>query len=230
MSKSITIAIDGYSSTGKGTLARALANRLSYRYIDTGAMYRAATWIGMQDRLVSGDEVDRKALLEKLDHVDLEFRHNPKSGKSEIYIDGIHRESEIRTPEVTASVSAVSAIPEVRRKMVDIQRNWGREGGIVMEGRDIGTVVFPDAELKIFMTAEPEIRAQRRYDEWKKQGLEIEFEDVLTDLNERDHKDSNREDSPLKQAPDARLLDNSKLNPEEQLDLAYRWVQEIIGL
>jgi len=228
MSKSITIAIDGYSSTGKGTLARALAAELKYNYIDTGAMYRAVTWYGMQHGLVYGDEVKKDELIDELQSLSIEFRFVESAGKSELFINGENREKEIRTPEVTASVSAVSAISEIRKNMVQLQRSWGERGGIVMEGRDIGTVVFPNAELKIFLTARPEVRAQRRFDEWKSQGKDVAFDEVYEDLKTRDHKDSTRADSPLEQAEDALLLDNSELTPEEQLKVALSWAHDKI--
>lgn len=226
MSKPITIAIDGFSSTGKGTLARALARELKYNYIDTGAMYRAVTWYGMKNGLVSGDDVNEAELIAKLDDLKLEFRFVESVGKSQMFINDQNRENEIRTPEVTASVSAVSAISAIRKSMVEIQRSWGEHGGIVMEGRDIGTVVFPNAELKIFLTARPEIRAQRRYDEWCAQGKDVDFETVFEDLKTRDAKDSSRADSPLHRAKDARLLDNSELTPSQQLEIALKWARE----
>lgn len=228
MSKSITIAIDGYSSTGKGTLARALAAELKYNYIDTGAMYRAVTWYGMQHGLVRGDEVKKDELIDELQNLTIEFRFVESAGKSDLFINGENREKEIRTPEVTASVSAVSAISEIRKNMVQLQRSWGERGGIVMEGRDIGTVVFPNAELKIFLTARPEVRAQRRYDEWKSQGKDVDFDEVYEDLKTRDYKDSTRADSPLEQAEDARLLDNSELTPAEQLKVVLSWAHDRI--
>ena len=229
MSRPITIAIDGFSSTGKGTLARALARELKYNYIDTGAMYRAVTWYGMKNGLVSGDDVNEAELIAKLNDLNLEFRFVESVGKSQIFINGQNRENEIRTPEVTASVSAVSAISAIRKSMVEIQRAWGEHGGIVMEGRDIGTVVFPHAELKIFLTARPEIRAQRRYDEWRAQGKDVDFDTVFEDLKTRDVKDSSRADSPLHRAEDARLLDNSELTPSQQLEIALKWAREEIA-
>lgn len=228
MSAPITIAIDGYSSTGKGTLARALARELKYSYVDTGAMYRAVTWFGMQRDFVKGDQVDIHSLVSALDDLAIEFKYVESAGKSQMFINGENREIEIRSPEVTASVSAVSAVSQIRKKMVELQRSWGQRGGIVMEGRDIGTVVFPNAELKIFLTARPEVRAQRRFDEWRGQGKEVEFNTVFDDLKTRDLKDTTRSDSPLVQADDARLLDNSELSPDEQLAVALEWAQKAI--
>lgn len=209
-------------------MARALARELGYIYIDSGAMYRGATLLCIQHALNIDRSADRQQLMDLLESVAMEFRVNAQSGRSEWWMDGENCEASIRTPEVTKHVSAVSAIPEVREAMVRLQREWGRGGGVVMEGRDIGSVVFPDAELKIFMTATPEVRAQRRYREWTAQGKSVQYDQVLNDIIERDHLDSTRSHSPLIQVPEARVLDNSNLSPDEQLTIAVQWSREII--
>ena len=224
----ITIAIDGHASTGKGTMARELARELGYIYIDSGAMYRGVTLLSIRHGLSEDNEHNCIQLLELLHQSNLEFRVNKNSQRSELWMDGMCCEAEIRTPAVTKQVSAVSAVPAIREALVELQRKWGAGGGVVMEGRDIGSVVFPNAELKIFMTASPEVRAQRRFREWSSQGKTISYEEVLADLVERDHLDSTRAHSPLVQVPEARVLDNSELSPSEQLQLALSWARETI--
>jgi cytidylate kinase len=212
----ITIAIDGYSSTGKSTIAKQIAKELGYIYVDSGAMYRAVTYYALQNGFISKEEFNIKKLIKQLPNITLKFKFNPELGFAEMYLNNKNIEHDIRTMEVSSFVSAVAAVPEVRLQLVKQQQKMGKEKGIVMDGRDIGTVVFPDAELKIFMTASPEIRAKRRFDELIKRGDEIEFEDVLKNVQERDYIDSHREDSPLIKAEDAIEIDNSNLTLEEQ--------------
>lgn len=214
----ITIAIDGFSSTGKSTVAKALAKHLGYIYVDTGAMYRAVTFYAMQNKLISDNHFDREKLISKLDNIIIRFVFNQEKGFSEVYLNDTNVEKEIRTLEVSQFVSQVAAIPEVRKKLVEIQRRIGNNKGVVMDGRDIGSVVFPDAELKIFMTASPEKRAKRRYDELLDRGEIVIFDDVLKNVKERDYIDSNRKDSPLIKVKDAVEIDNSDLSLEEQFE------------
>lgn len=229
MSKKITIAIDGFSSTGKSTLAKQLANYLGYVYVDTGAMYRAVTYFAMQNGYITSDYFDKETLVSSLFYIKLHFEFNPKVGFGEMFLNGENVESQIRTMEVSNNVSRVAEISEVRAKLVEQQQEMGKEKGIVMDGRDIGTVVFPDAELKIFMTASPETRAQRRFDELKNKGQQVTFEEVLKNVQERDYIDTHREDSPLVKAKDAIEIDNSNLTREEQfqkvLDLALSYTK-----
>jgi len=212
----ITIAIDGYSSTGKSTIAKQIAKELGYIYVDSGAMYRAVTYYALQNGFISKEEFNIKKLIKQLPNITLKFKFNPELGFAEMYLNNKNIEHDIRTMEVSSFVSAVAAVPEVRLQLVKQQQKMGKEKGIVMDGRDIGTVVFPDAELKIFMTASPEIRAKRRFDELIKRGDKIEFEDVLKNVQERDYIDSHREDSPLIKAEDAIEIDNTNLTLEEQ--------------
>ncbi len=219
----IRIAIDGYSSCGKSTLARQLADALGYLYIDSGAMYRAVTlyFLHHQVRFEQPEEV-RQAL----ENIHIDFTPNPKTGKSEIYLNGENVERQIRDMIVAEKVSTVAAIKEVREFAVARQRELGNQKGIVMDGRDIGTVVFPDAELKIFMTADPEVRVTRRYDETWKTDPQITVEEVRQNLQIRDFMDSHRVQSPLVKAKDARVLDNSHMDKEEQLQLVLGWIEE----
>jgi cytidylate kinase len=219
--KPITIAVDGYSSTGKSTMARALAKRLGFRYIDTGAMYRAVTLYALREELFDAeDRVNKEALLLKLPHIKLRF-----TASNTISLNGAVVEEEIRSMRVSERVSKVAAITEVRRKLVAEQQAMGAEGGIVMDGRDVGTVIFPDAELKIFMTADPLVRAKRRQAELAAKGEHHSLEEVLKNLVERDELDAAREEGPLVQAEDARILDNSHLSREDQLKLAESWAR-----
>jgi cytidylate kinase len=218
--RKIVIAIDGFSSCGKSTMAKDLAREIGYIYIDSGAMYRAITLFCLQNGLIADGVVNEKELVEKLNHIKLSFVLNPETGKPETMLNGINVEKEIRTLEVSNHVSLVSAIAPVRRAMVAQQQQMGLEKGIVMDGRDIGTTVFPDAELKIFVTASPEIRAQRRLDEMTAKGETATFESILENVKMRDHLDQNREESPLRKADDALLLDNSTLTIAEQ----KRWL------
>lgn len=217
--KKIIIAIDGHSSTGKSTIAKQLATELEYIYVDTGAMYRAVTYYAMHNGFISEEHFDREGLIAQLNNIELSFIFNEGKGFGEIYLNGENIEEAIRTLRVSNFVSAVAAVPEVRKMQVKQQLELGKNKGIVMDGRDIGTVVFPEAELKIFMTASADKRAQRRYDELKAKGEKVQFTEVLKNIEERDYIDSNREDSPLKQAPDAVLIDNSNMNIKEQFAL-----------
>ena len=218
MDKKITIDIDGFSSTGKSTLAKQLAKYLGYIYVDTGAMYRAVTLYAMQHDFISDTHFDKKALIERLPKISLQFLFNPDLGYAEIFLNEKNVEAEIRTLEVSNFVSRIAEISEVRAKLVEQQQNMGKNKGIVMDGRDIGTVVFTDAELKLFMTASPETRARRRYEELLQKGQEVTYEEVLKNVQERDYIDTHREDSPLTKADDAIEIDNSHLSIQEQFD------------
>ncbi len=225
----ITIAIDGFSSTGKSTVARQLASALAYVYVDTGAMYRAVTLYALRSGFISGETVDHHTLIDQLESLDLEFRHNPDSERSDMYLNGENVEKAIRTLEVSQMVSQVSVLPEVREKLVALQRKMGENKALVMDGRDIGTVVFPNAELKIFMTASPDIRAARRYKELLERGENVQYEDVLENVRKRDHIDANRAVSPLKKAEDAVVIDNSDMGLEEQFERLLFLAKQIIG-
>lgn len=215
--KKITIAIDGHSSCGKSTMAKELARQLGYVYVDTGAMYRTVTLFAMRHNLFLADgEVDTDSLRKCMPEIEVSFRFNEETGRPDAYLNGECVEKVIRSIEVSNHVSKVAAIPFVREAMVDQQRRMGAEKGIVMDGRDIGTTVFPDAELKIFVTASSKVRAQRRYDELKEKGMPADFDEILKNVEERDYIDSHREVSPLRQAPDALLLDNSEMTIPEQ--------------
>lgn len=224
--KKITIAIDGFSSTGKSTVAKKLAKHLGYVYVDTGAMYRAVTLYALEKGYVGDFKNNFDALVDDLPKLKLAFKVNEISNNSEIHLNGENVEGLIRNLTVSGQVSKVAAIPEVRKKLVEQQQQMGLEKGIVMDGRDIGTVVFPNAELKIFMTASAEQRAQRRYKELLDRGENISFEAVLKNVKERDYIDSNREASPLKKAKDAIEFDNSNLNFDEQFQLILEKVKE----
>lgn len=224
--KKIIIAIDGFSSTGKSTLAKRLAKHLGYVYVDTGAMYRAVTYFAMQEGFIDEHQFNVNDFVLELHRINLSFQFNEALGFAEIYLNGENIEKAIRTLKVSNFVSKVAAIPEVRYQLVKQQQLMGEAKGIVMDGRDIGTVVFPNAELKIFMTASPEIRAKRRYDELIQRGDDITYEAVLKNVNERDYIDSNRKDSPLKKASDAVAIDNSLLTIEEQFDMILSLVEK----
>ncbi len=224
--KKITIAIDGYSSCGKSTLAKELAKELNYIFVDYGAMYRAVTFFVAQKNLVTSNSIDKKAIIDILHEVNLSFQLNEETKTPEIYLNGENIEKEIRTPFVSSLVSKVAAIKEVREKLVEEQRKMGENGGIIMDGRDIGSVVFPHAELKLFVTAEIATRVERRYAEMIAKGEEVTRQEVEKNLIERDHLDSTREESPLIQTEDAIVLDNTNLNRKEQLELALTLVKE----
>lgn len=226
--KKITIAIDGFSSTGKSTLAKQLAKELEYVYVDTGAMYRAVAYFAMQHNFIGPDFFDKNALIENLPKIQLEFKFNADLGFAEMYLNGENVEKQIRTIEVSSFVSKVAAISEVRSKLVEQQQEMGKNKAIVMDGRDIGTVVFPNAELKIFMTASAETRAQRRFDELQQKGDNVTYEEVLQNVVERDNLDTSREDSPLVIAEDAIEIDNSYLNKEEQFTAVLELVNDVV--
>lgn len=228
MSKKITIAIDGFSSTGKSTIAKQLAKHLGYVYVDTGAMYRAVAYYAMQNSIISGEHFDVQKLIASLADIHISFKYNPELGFSETYLNGENVEKQIRTIEVSAYVSKVAEISEVRAKLVEQQQQMGKEKGIVMDGRDIGTVVFPDAELKLFITSDPNVRAQRRFDELVAKGDQVTFDEVLKNVTQRDYIDTHRADSPLKKADDAIEIDNSHLTKEEQFDLLLELIQKVI--
>ena len=213
----IIIAIDGFSSCGKSTFTKAIAARLGYIFIDTGAMYRAVTLYALEHGAIRSGIVDEEAVVKLLDRISITFRFNPERGASDISVNGDLVEGKIRTIEVSNCVSRVSAIPEVRRKLVAMQQEMGRRRGVVMDGRDIGTVVFPDAELKIFMTADPRVRACRRYDELRAKGDPVSLEEIERNVRERDKADMGRAISPLRQAEDAIVLDNSCMTVGEQM-------------
>lgn len=228
MTKKITIAIDGFSSTGKSTLAKQLAKHLGYIYVDTGAMYRAVALFAMQNDFISVNSLDKIGLINSLKNIILEFKFNPDLGFAEMYLNGQNVEKEIRTIEVSGFVSKVAEISEVRSKLVEQQQEMGKNKAIVMDGRDIGTVVFPDAELKIFMTASAATRAQRRFDELQQKGDLVTYEEVLKNVEERDYIDTHREDSPLVMADDAVEIDNSHLTREEQFEAVLDLVNAIV--
>jgi len=220
--KKITIAIDGFSSCGKSTMAKDLAREIGYIYIDSGAMYRAVTLYSLQHNLIQGETIDTDGLKNQLKDIHISFKLNPETGRPDTYLNGVNVEADIRTMAVSSKVSLIAALDFVRQAMVMQQQEMGKAKGIVMDGRDIGTTVFPDAELKIFVTASPEIRAQRRYDELKGKGQEANFDDILENVKQRDYIDQHREVSPLRKADDALLLDNSHMTIAEQ----KRWLAE----
>ena len=226
MNKKITIAIDGYSSTGKSTIAKQLATKLGYVYVDSGAMYRAMTLFSMQNGYISTSHFCIEDLINNLDNASLEFIYNESLGFAEMYLNGVNVEKLIRSLEVSNLVSKVSAIPEVRRKLVAIQKEIGKNKAVVMDGRDIGTVVFTDAELKIFMTSSAEKRAQRRFDELMQKGEKVSYKEVYTNVVERDRVDTTRKDSPLIKAESAIEIDNSELSKEKQFEIILKLVEE----
>ena len=225
--KKIIIAIDGHSSCGKSTMAKSLAQELGYIYIDSGAMYRVVTLYALRKGLINSGVPVIEKIIGELKNIKISFSWDEISGKNTTFLNGENVEEEIRRLEVSQNVSPISTIAEVRHEMVKQQRENGKNKGIVMDGRDIGTVVFPEAELKIFMTASPEIRAQRRFIELKEKGLDVDFNSILQNVEGRDEIDSSREVSPLKKADDALILDNSYLTREEQLKWTLEKVKEI---
>lgn len=215
--KKITIAIDGYSSCGKSTMAKDLAREIGYVYVDTGAMYRAVTLFALHNGLFAPDGTINTGELEaRMGEINISFKYNPEAGRPDTYLNGERVEDEIRTMEVSAHVSPIATLPFVRKALVASQQAMGKEKGVVMDGRDIGTVVFPDAELKVFVTASAEVRAQRRYDELKAKGMEADYEDILKNVRERDYIDSHRPIDPLRKADDALELDNSNMTIAQQ--------------
>lgn len=216
--KKIIIAIDGFSSCGKSTFAKSIAARLGYIFIDTGAMYRAVTLYALEHGAICSGIADEERIVALLPEIAITFRFNPQRGASDIYVNGDLVEGKIRTIEVSNCVSAVSSIREVREKLVAMQQQMGERRGVVMDGRDIGTVVFPDAELKIYMTADPKVRAERRYAELRAKGDEVSFDEVLDNVISRDKADMNRAISPLRKADDAVVLDNSRMTVGEQME------------
>lgn len=225
----ITIAIDGHSSTGKSTVAKQLADYLNYIYVDTGAMYRAITLYALENGFVIDGVLDKEGLLAAIDAIEVAFEYDNEKNTSRVMLNGNRVDSKIRTLEVSDQVSVVAAIPEVRRKLVAIQHKMGQKGGIVMDGRDIGTVVFPKAQLKIFMTADANVRAQRRYDELLSRGDKITYKEVYENVTERDRIDTTRKDSPLVQAKDAIVVDNTFTNLEDQFHIILQLAKDRIA-
>ncbi|GHT78315.1 cytidylate kinase [Bacteroidia bacterium] len=219
------IAIDGFSSCGKSTFAKAIAERLGYAYIDTGAMYRAVTLFALQNHLIADDAINIPSLLSRLDDISVTFRRNTATRQNEILLNGESVENAIRTIEVSGKVSEISAIKEVRTKLVSLQQAMGKDKSIVMDGRDIGTAVFPQADIKIFMTARDEVRVQRRYDELAGKGMAVGMEEIKENIAHRDYIDQHREENPLKQAKDAIVLDNSDMTPQQQME----WFEELLA-
>ena len=228
MKRKITIAIDGFSSTGKSTIAKQLAKQLGYIYVDTGAMYRAVTLYAMQKGFISKDHFDIDKLVNDLDKINLKFIFSKEKGFAQMYLNEVNVEKEIRSMDVSRLVSKVATISEIRKKLVAQQQEMGKNKGVVMDGRDIGTVVFKDAELKLFMTASPEKRATRRYKELLERGDDVNFNEILENVKYRDHVDSTRKDSPLTKASDAIDFDNSDMGLEEQFERIYNLALEII--
>lgn len=226
--KKIIIAIDGFSSTGKSTIAKQLAKHLGYVYVDTGAMYRAVALFAMENGYINSESFDTQTLINALPDIRLQFHYNEKLGFAEMFLNDKNVEDEIRTLEVSQYVSRIAEISEVRAKLVEQQQKMGERRGIVMDGRDIGTVVFPDAEVKIFMNSSAITRAQRRFEELTEKGQEVTFEEVLKNVEERDYIDSHREDSPLIIAEDAVEIDNSKLDKDEQFEQVMELVKKSI--
>lgn len=225
LKKKINIAIDGESSCGKGTIARELARALDYIFVDSGAMYRAVTLYAIDHQLSPQEFADRPEILESLS---IDFRLNEENGLYETYLNGVSVEHRIRSMEVNRLVSEISKVRAVRQYLVRQQQEIGKNKGVVMDGRDIGTVVFPDAELKIYMTAHPEIRARRRFLQLKEKGREVDFKEILSNLIERDRIDSTRDEGPLRKAPDAITLDNTDMSPEQQRRIALTWAKGVI--
>ena len=216
--KKITIAIDGFSSCGKSTMAKALARNVGYLYFDSGAMYRAVALFCMQNDMINEGKINTEALKERMSEIHISFEADPETKNSITFLNGVNVEHKIRSLEVSQVVSLVAALDFVRSEMIEQQREMGRQKGIVMDGRDLGTTVFPDAEMKVFVTASAEVRAQRRYDELTARGDKPDYQEILENVQLRDHIDQTREVSPLKKADDAILLDNSELTREEQMN------------
>ena len=228
--KKITIAIDGFSSCGKSTMAKDLAREIGYIYIDSGAMYRAVTLYSLENGMFENGHIDTDRLKRHIGQIQISFKLNPETGRPDTYLNGTNVENKIRTMEVSSHVSPIAALDFVRKAMVTQQQEMGKAKGIVMDGRDIGTTVFPDAELKVFVTASPEIRAKRRYDELKEKGQAASYEEILENVKQRDYIDQNRDISPLRKADDALLLDNSHLSIEEQKAWLMEQYERIVEL
>ena len=226
MKNKLTIAVDGFSSCGKSTFAKKTAAQMGYVFIDTGAMYRAVTLYAIDNGIIADGILDQQQLIERLDDIEISFRYNKHRGAADIYVNGDLAEGRIRTIEVSNYVSEVSSIGEVRRKLVAMQQQMGRDGGVVLDGRDIGTVVFPNAEIKIFMTADPMVRAQRRYKELQAKGDNATLEEVYQNVVARDEADQSRAISPLRKADDAIVLDNSYMTVEEQMEFFLKLYQQ----
>lgn len=229
MDKKITIAIDGFSSTGKSTLAKQLARKLGYVYVDSGAMYRAVTLYAMQNGFIGEDYFNKKGLIDSLNEITLQFLYNPELEFAEMYLNEENVEKQIRTLAVSQLVSFVAEVPQVRAKLVEQQKHMGEQKGVVMDGRDIGTVVFPNAELKIFMNSSPDVRAQRRFKELTELGQVVTYDEVYKNVIERDYIDTHREDSPLKKADDALEMDNSQITKQEQLEKVLVIAKKVIA-
>lgn len=226
--KKINIAVDGYSSTGKSTIAKQLAGELGYIYVDSGAMYRAVTLYAMQEGYINNNSFHKEQLIDNLNNINLKFIFNKQLGFAEIYLNGVNVDTEIRSLDVADLVSTVAAISEIRSYLVKQQLAFGVDKGVVMDGRDIGTVVFPDAALKLFITSSPETRARRRFDELKNRGDKVDYNSILQNVKNRDHLDSTRKDSPLIKAKDAIEIDTTNLSISEQFELALRYAKESI--
>ena len=224
----ITIAIDGHSSTGKSTVAKQLADYLGYIYVDSGAMYRAVALYALRNGYINGNQFNRRLLIDDLKNISLEFKKNDQ-GKAEIFLNGKNVEKEIRTMEVSEHVSLIATVSEVRKKLVQQQQTLGERGGVVMDGRDIGTVVFPRADLKVFMTASAAVRAERRYQELLSKGNQVTLEEVFENITDRDQMDSQRAESPLKIADDAIVIDNSEMNLEDQFHMILQLAKDRIA-
>jgi len=224
----INIAIDGFSSCGKSTLAKAIAHKLNYTYIDSGAMYRATTLFALQNKLLNGEELLEAELVAELDNIHIEFEYNTDNANLTTLLNGVNIEQEIRNPKVTNFVSSVSQIKAVRKHMVNLQQRMGEGKGVVMDGRDIGTVVFPNAELKLFLVADPLIRAKRRHAEMQSKNIDITVEEVLESLSKRDYDDTHRAMDPLRKAPDAIEIDNSKIDEKQQLQKALGYYEDAL--
>ncbi len=228
--KKIIIAIDGYSSSGKSTMARQLAKQIGYVYVDSGAMYRAVTLYAIENGMASADNgVDSARLIDSLNEIEISFTPAAEDGRQHTLLNGRDVENRIRDMEVSNLVSPVAAIPEVRHRLTAIQQSYGATGGIVMDGRDIGTTVFPNAEMKVFVDASPEVRAQRRVLELTEKGEPVSYEEVLANVKERDHIDTTRKESPLRKADDAFVLNNDTLSRDEQLDILTSMFHKIVA-
>lgn len=227
--KKVTIAIDGYSSCGKSTLAKEIAKNLNYRYVDSGAMYRAVTLYLIDNGILKDGNYLKQAVLDALPEINIDFIFNKDKGVSETLLNSTNVEKDIRTMFISKQVSPISAIEEVRTKLVELQQRMGETGGVVMDGRDIGTVVFPNAEVKLFMTADPDVRTERRLLELEGNGQKSTFDEVKDNLTKRDYIDMNRDVSPLRQAEDALVIDNSEITREEQLEVALNIIKEKIN-